>query len=768
MPEWSPVDLLPGLYVALLFVLLHAVLRRWYDPVPPSVRAAFAIVLAVLFGPVLFGGKVLLPLDDLRGQAPFRRLAPTVPHGNPLQGDLVTLVAPSAVAVREAWAAGRWPLWNARVGAGIPLLADPQAQALQPLVLAAYPLPYPRAAGVTAALRVLSALVFTFLLLKRQGLRAGAALAGAFAFGLGGFVLLWLGWPLANAAALLPAVLYALVRSAQEGGRRDRLLLAAALAALLLAGHPETIAYALALAGLVLADLLLKRSAGTRGPLLRDAGIALVIAAGIAAPHLLPAAGALPRSFRAASLSAPAPAPAPGGGAVGRLLPTAAPNAFGNSRFLSYWGPVSTNEDASGFAGTPTLLMAGIAGIAFVAGKRRLPQEGAMALATALSLLLLARPPAVAHLLSRLPVVGAMPSPRLGLVAGFGLAYLGACGLEHLRRGDLPGGRRGEIALVLAAMAALAGLLVWAYVAHPYPGDPARLAVFRFGWLRWQLRFLGAAVLVALLLPHRRIVPAAVAALIAAELVLLHGPANPPAPQRLAFPQNAAVRFLGENLGFDRMAALGLAFQPDLPSLYRLSDVRAYNPTTPAGYVRETAPITVAWHGEVPEIGNLGDPLYRRLGVRFILTAPEMACPEPTRTVFRDDTASICELPGPRASLFLAPPPPGGGGVRITAFGPDRVSAWAAAPPAGGSTVLASTIYQDGGWRPEVDGLPRPPTHALGPFAAVRLTGLPGGRPVQRVELVYRPEGHLAGCLLAALALALGAARGWPPPRIQP
>jgi len=173
MPEWSPVDLLPGLYVALLFVLLHAVLRRWYDPVPPSVRAAFAAVLLILFWPVLFGGRILLPLDDLRGQAPFRALAPTVPHGNPLQGDLVTLVAPSAVAVREAWAAGRWPLWNARVGAGLPLLADPQAQALQPLVLAAYPLPYPRAAGVTAALRVLSALVFTFLLLRRQGLRAG-------------------------------------------------------------------------------------------------------------------------------------------------------------------------------------------------------------------------------------------------------------------------------------------------------------------------------------------------------------------------------------------------------------------------------------------------------------------------------------------------------------------------------------------------------------------------------------------------------------------
>jgi len=394
-----------------------------------------------------------------------------------------------------------------------------------------------------------------------------------------------------------------------------------------------------------------------------------------------------------------------------------------------------------------------------------------MALATAVALALLARPPIVAHLLARLPVIGGLASPRLGLVAGFGLAYLGACGLEHLRRGDLPGGRRGEMALVVSAAVALAAVVVWAYVAHPFPGDPGRLAVFRFGWLRWQLRFLGAAALLALLLPRRRLLPAAVAALVAAELLLVHLPANPPAPRRLAFPENGATRFLGKNLGFDRMAALGLAFLPNLPSLYRLADVRSYNPTTPQGYVRETAPITVAWHGEVPELGNPADPLYRRLGVRFLLAAPEAGCPQPARAAFHDATAWICELPAPRTSLFLAPPPAGGGGVRITAFGPDRVSAWAAAPPAGGSALLASTIYQDGGWHPEVDGVPQPPAHALGPFAAARLTGQrltgkPRGRPVQRVELVYRPEGHLAGCLLAALALALAAFAWCPVPRI--
>ena len=121
----------------------------------------------------------------------------------------------------------------------MPLLADPQSQAFQPIALAALPLPWPRAAGVMATLRVLLALTFSFLWMRRQGLGEAPALAGALAFGLGGFLILWLGWPMANSAAWLPAVLYGLVRCRQEGGRRDFLLLSLATFALLLGGIPK-------------------------------------------------------------------------------------------------------------------------------------------------------------------------------------------------------------------------------------------------------------------------------------------------------------------------------------------------------------------------------------------------------------------------------------------------------------------------------------------------------------------------------------------------
>ncbi|HSG39669.1 MAG TPA: hypothetical protein VLE27_08535, partial [Thermoanaerobaculia bacterium] len=315
MTDWTPVDLLPGLWVGLLGAFLAWALRRWYDPVPLRVLAVFTLALLILFGPVLFGGKVLLPLDNLRGHAPFQRLPPTDPHGNVIQGDLIQLVAPSLATVREAWSEGRWPLWNRRAGAGMPLLADPQAQAFQPLVILGYPFPLVRAAGVTAALRVLVALIFAFLWMRRQGLGMGPSLAGALGYGLGGFVLLWVGWPIANSAAFLPLVLYGLSRC-DEPGVRNGLLLGIGTFALLTGGHPETIAYVLGLAFLFLVP-----GGGRR------AGAAMVIATLVAAPVLLPAIDYLPDTLRANRLSSLGE-----GDGAARLL-VAAPNAFGNSRY---------------------------------------------------------------------------------------------------------------------------------------------------------------------------------------------------------------------------------------------------------------------------------------------------------------------------------------------------------------------------------------------------------------------------------------------------
>ncbi len=716
MADWSLLDLLPGLWVGLLGASLAAALRRWFDPVPGRILLAFSIVLLLLFAPVLLGGKVLLPLDNLRGQVPFQRLTPAEPPGNFLQGDLIQLVTPSLAAVRAAWSAGRWPLWNAQVGAGMPLLADPQAQALQPLVLLGTPFSLPRAAGVTAALRVLTALIFCFLWLRRQGLTEAPAFAGSLAYGLGGFLLLWLGWPIANSAALLPLVLYAVARCDEPGGRRDAVLLAVGALALLLGGHPETILYAVALSLAFLLDKVRRRPRGSRRALLARTGGALAIAGMIAAPALLPAIEYMPKTLRVARLAPEArrhvawgasprnesnkvsqspEGATPSARLALRWLPIAAPNAYGNSRFIYYWGLSNTNEDASGFVGTATLLAALLA----VGARRRFPQERLALGIAALCLVLLAP-------------VGL--SSRLLLPLSLCLCYLAACTLERFRMGEI---RRRS---VLIAALGLGLILVWGYLAHADPSDPRRLEVFRFGWLRWQLRFLVFATVLLLVAASwrrrgRSLAVGVLAIAVGAELLLIHRPANPPMPRRLVLPLTGPIRFLQVNLGPRyRMAALGRAFPPNLPSLYGLTDARIYNPMAPQAYMEALAPITVAWWGELPVLGNPGHPLYPRLGVRYLLAAPGAALPPPLRRVYADPDGSIWEVPG--------------------------------------ALPLSSSLYQDGGWRLLLDGRSHP-ARSEGAFLAAPL---PAGR--WRVDLLYRPRAFLWGCLLAAVGLTAGAA----------
>jgi hypothetical protein len=730
--DWSVVDLLPALWVAVVGASLAWALRRWYDAVPVRVLAVFALAILILLGPVLGGGGLLLPLDGLRGTVPFLRLAPTHPHGNLLQGDLIQLVTPSLERVRDAFEDGRWPLWNRFTGAGMPLLADPQSQAFQPLVLLGYPLPLLRAAAVVAALRVLFALVFGFLWMRRQGLGEAAALAGSLAFGLGGFLLLWLGWPIANSAALLPLVLYGIARCDDPGGRRDVLLLALGTFALLLGGHPETILYALGVALAFLAGRIFQRPQGLRRALAWRAGVAMLVAGMAAAPVLLPVAEYLPKTMRAARMGQPSPHPPQAAGVLAKTwLPLLAPNAFGNSRFVDYWGLTNTNEDAGGFVGTATLLAAVLAARA----RRRFSQER---LALGIAILCL-------------PLL--LFSHRLLLPLSLCLAYLGACTLERFRLGEV---RRRSL---LIAAVVLGLVIAWGYLAHPDPVAPGRLAVFRIGWLRWQLRFLGLA---ALLLagtaswrrPGRSLAVAGVAAAILAELLLLHGPANPPMPRRLAMPMNGPLFLLrwklarddGRGPGF-RMAAFGQDFPPNLASLYGLADARIYNPMAPQVYVERLAPIVFGWRGEVPMLTAPGHPLYSRLGVRYLLAPPDAEIPPPLWKVSADADGSVWEQPGARPRLFIDAKRPSG---PLTI--PRLEDAWITAEvELRRPQRLGSVLYQDGGWRLLVNGEARSTEVDQGVFLAARL---PAGE--SRVDLLYRPAGFLWGWVIAAVGVAVG------------
>lgn len=791
----------PALLVGLFAAALAALLGRVYDPVPPRVGALFLLVVGILLGPVLVGGDTLLPLDGLRGRAPFTDLAPASPHANPLHGDILELVAPDLELVREAYAGGTWPLWNDRAGAGMPLLADPQAQALQPLALAALALPVARAAGALAALRLLVALVFTFLFLRREGLGELAATCGALAWGCGGCLQLWLQWPLANVAALLPVALYAAtLLDARERGR-DLLLWTLALTALLLAGHPEATLYALVLVALVAVARASRRGSGRRLVFGARAVVGAGLALALAAPALLPARTLLAGSVRAAALRERAGAPGPGqvtaaamsrlpghdaeaavtfSATARRLVPLAAPNAFGNGRYddpsgVVYWGWSNTNEDASGFVGTATLLLALLAALPQLPGtprRRRAPREGLFFGVAALCLVGLAAPPAF---LRALPAAG----QRLVLPLGFALAVLAAAEIDRWRRrGGVPGRELARLGVVTVGLAAFGA---WALAAYAHPGHPEALLVLRAGTAALARKALLLASAALVFGTRWRSAGLALPAAIVFELVRVFGPANPPSPARLTRLESPALAYLRERAAREpgwRMAALGDAFPPNQPALFGLRDVRLYGPATPRAYDRFLEPLLATPRGNLPELVREDDPRLDALGVRSVLTARDAAPPARATLVFEDATTRIYERPGAlpafalpaaarRAGAEDAPAPDPLHESRWRGAGPPA-SAWqaalGAAPPRpqrldgqhwrltlrlGERRLLVSTLFDDGNWRVLANGTPLPATTANGPLLGA---WLPEG--TTRVDVVYRSRDFFAGMVAAAAALA--------------
>lgn len=782
--------ILPGLWVIFLAALLAGALRRWFDPVPGRCWLVWGLVMAPLFGAALFGGRVMLPLGYLTRVPPFSGLAEGPPPGNFLQGDLVLQITPWMIRVREAYLAGEWPLWNHLAGAGEPLLANPQSQAFQPLAWLALPFSAAAAVGVVAALRMLFPLVFSYLLLRRQGLSKAVSLGASLVLGLSGFLQLFLGWPLAGSATFLPVLLYALVLTDQRGARRDRLLLALAVAALLLVGHPETGLHVLALAGVWGLSLLRARPAGQRLRLAGSWAVAGAVGCALAAPVVLPASAYLPQSVRTSLLEArrdrisveiPADETlAPGArerGIVPRLLPVAAPNVFGNNRFGAYWGERNVNEDAAGFTGTAALLALLLA---LLPAGSRFPQER-LALGTALvGLVVLARPPGLPELLDALPVLRQSLSfhSRIALLFNFCVAYAAGCAWERWRRGEAQPRKVIPLALLLT------GVIAWGYLAHPGP----ELSNLRYGTLALQLGVLAVA---AFLLARRRSSLAALLGVAAIELLILHGPANPTAPAALFYPRTPSIAFLEERTdSWHRIAGFGPALRPNFASVYGLADPRSSNPIKPAPYVEAIRRINRFPGRPTDGFTNPGDPLYGLLGVRFVMTAPRVRLPRPLRLVDRRPGAWIYRRPGALPRLFLpaSAAPCGEDWGSCTATIRDFAEAaavrppgdaWSAKDPRGSSLslgelqparmgaraflaeprLLAGSVYQDGGWKLLINGKPQPTILANGPFVAA---WLPAGESA--VDLLYRPPGFFLGMLLAALGLAAGAVSWVPPP----
>jgi hypothetical protein len=236
-------------------------------------RPAWPLAFLGGAGAIWFGGWLISPIPRMGG-------------------DVLTEFYPWLAYATAEIRGGVLPLWGPFSLAGTPLLANPQVGILYPLnwpLLAV--LPVDRALNWSAALHVAFAAVATYGLGRRWGLSTAAAALAASCYALNGFVAarLWAGnLNLVQVATWLPALLLVADLVRERLHWRAVAALAAALLLALLVGFYQL--WFLGVLTVVGYLAIMPGSLRARVQRLTACALAGVIALGLAAPQLVPAA----------------------------------------------------------------------------------------------------------------------------------------------------------------------------------------------------------------------------------------------------------------------------------------------------------------------------------------------------------------------------------------------------------------------------------------------------------------------------------------------
>ena len=659
--------------------------------------------------------------------------------GNPVLRDVTFQIQPWQLFARRELRAGRLPLWNPHQFSGAPFWSNGQSAPLFPLHLLFAALPLQLGFVLLPWLRLMIAGCGAWVLGRELGLSRPAALLTTLTFSLSGMLVSFLLFPMGNALALVPWVLWSVERIAGAGApspaQRWRagsgvLLLALTAGLQLLGGHPETCAHTALLAAIYLAvrgasgSAWLRCAAGWTG------------AALIAAVQILPFVLLLPATSKWA---------AHGGAHAGGVAPPLSlllqqplrlvlPQLYGHPAEGTWWGPFNYSATAV-YAGALALPLAA-AGLARVRDRRWL----AVAAMLAFCFLAAYHMPGVRDLLGAIPVLGRAAQHRLIFGIELGLALLAGAGCDRWLAGKGRGIAAGAAVVVLMLGAA------WMAVAKPQPG--------------WTLGVGGLALILALTLrwPRERrwawwpILPAVVLV----DLLIAHGGILRAIPLGRLYPETRAVHFLQEQEG--RVAGVGQALRPNAAMVYHLFDVRGDDPVKLERYeavYRSFAPEDPVFF---EPIRRWDDPWLDRLGVRWVVAGPQEMPEIPGgRLAYRGPDARIYERPG---ALPLVRWTEGGGAhvdQEMSRPGFWKVAWWT---PVRSTLVVAESW--DRGWRAVAGGKPVPVVPVDGALLGVEL-----GPGAGTLELRYRPAGLVAGAWLTLLGLVGLAAllrRRRPPP----
>ncbi len=726
-----------------------------------------AVALGVpflLLVPWLDGDVVPLPLGSVQSMVPGGEQVAPVPHD--LLNDTVLQLLPWEQEVRRAYQEGRLPLWSERLEGGSSPWVNPQAVVLAPLSSAARLLPIERSPLALLLLKLMVAIEGAWILGRTVGAGRSAALLAGLGFGLGGGMVGWALYPLAEVTAWLPW----LVAGAIVVGRRPtpRAIVAVGVitATVLLSGHPETAFAGCLLAAL--AGLTLRRvRRGWRRTLL-PLGLAACLGAGLAAVQWLPFITYVPRTFKADFVENSHAEPRPAGPTRGLTYPGASwalvaplhPSTFGRPYVDEHLGPGNWAATAPLYGGLVAL--AGLLGALARPSRRVVPF-----LATVLVCLLLAI--GFAPLLSLhgvVPLLAASNANRYLMAGSVAVAAVSALGLDRLLRGPSAEGWWRRLGLGLTGCLLVSLVLPWL---RAVPWSP-RIALC---WLLLLMaatarRFTKAQRLVALLL---------VVGLDLGPWARAHIPRSPASHWPRTTELVDQIRHRADP-GSWRVVGQGRAAYPGVLPWLGLAELRPHNSIADARQVRGLMAVLGFDPGQeyFARSRARDHPFLDFLNVRVVVqktqqsgawgmelrdrALPRVFLAQRSRWIEEEQIEGALEsLSDARVVLH----PAGAQGVtagteRQWAEGTVRfVERWdghaVVATSSPGPSLLATSWPQPEGWTARVDGGELQSAQRInGAYAAFDLP--PGDH---RVELRFVPPGFVPGAVLSLLSTVLAA-----------
>jgi hypothetical protein len=612
------------------------------------------LVFIALWANVIIGNRVLVGGDSLYAWPPWSGASGAHQPTNFLVLDPMREFVGWLGLARTSLASGHLPLWDPFAMSGKPLLADYQSAVFSPFTWLAAVFGGTWGYSIAMLAKMLVGGLGMVVFLRLLGIRSVGVALGAIAFAGCSYMVVWLAWPHSAVAALVPWAFAAVEWQLRRPSPAGIGALALVVALQFFAGHTET---SIALAeGLVIYAACRSFEGGViRYRALVGLGGAAALGTVAAAAQLVPfmhelLTTSLSSYHRGLGLLHNDPS---------ALSSWIVPNLHGNPGIDGQLGRPPHYNQTTGFAGVAALVLA-VVGAGLPVRQRSVKVGLIVMTLFALGVVYGLLTPIV----GRLPILSVTYNFYTIVLICFGIASLAALGVDALAGQPRRESALGAAAL-LAGLAGLAGtgVLIAVFAVLKVRAEqlvPPLPHVLHGGlgfWAVLGLTSLLAAVGLATAAWKRggSLAVPSIVVLALMESGLFASSYLPQVPPSEAPPPSLVMSWLEAHAGSQRIAAVGNTMLPETASLYRLTDVRAFDVVRPPGMKRFWSLADPNYYddGLNTTLNEPQAPWLAAAGVSYVVTGGDQPLPG-TDAVYQAEGMTVGSVPNARQFVAAA------------------------------------------------------------------------------------------------------------------